>query len=78
MSSKIENLFNLTNYRDHPEDKDYIVFFHYNMEQANYFESLLKKEEIEYESFLEEGSKNLLCFLPFIRNAFEKPLSKMI
>jgi len=74
MSDKIENLFNLTNYRDHPEDKDYIVFFHYNMDQANYFESLLKKEGIEFESFLEEEAKKPVMLFAIHKKRFRKAL----
>lgn len=63
MSNKLDNLFNLTNYRDHPVNKDYRVFFHYNMDQADHFKSLLDKEGIEYEAYLEdEGDKKVMLF----------------
>ena len=63
MSTKVENMFNLTKFRDHPEDLDYKVFFFYNLEQANYFESQLQQEKINYESFLEkESEKELMLF----------------
>ena len=62
MSSKVENLFNLTNYRDHPENKDYKVFFFYNFEQGDYFKQLLENEPLEHEVFIEEGSKPIMLF----------------
>ena len=62
MISKVENLFNLTNYRDHPENKDYIIFFFYNFEQGNYFKQLLEKEPLEFEVFIEEESKPIMLF----------------
>ena len=62
MSSKVENLFNLTNYRDHPENKDYKVFFFYNLEQGNYFKQLLEQEPLEYELFIEEDAKPIMLF----------------
>ena len=62
MSTKVENLFNLTNYRDHPENKDYKVFFFYNLEQGNYFKQLLEQEPLEYELFIEEEAKPIMLF----------------
>jgi len=62
MSNRVENLFNLTNYRDHPENKDYIVFFFYNFEQGSYFQHLLHQNSLEHESFIEEGEKPLMLF----------------
>ena len=62
MSNKAENLFNLTNYRDHPENKDYKVFFFYNFEQGNYFKQLLEDESLEFEAFIEEEAKPIMLF----------------
>ena len=62
MNTKVENLFNLTNYRDHPENKDYKVFFFYNFEQGDYFKQLLENEPLEYELFIEEESKPIMLF----------------
>lgn len=62
MSTKAENLFNLTNYRDHPENEDYKVFFFYNFEQGNYFKQLLENEPIEFELFIEKESKPIMLF----------------
>lgn len=74
MSSKVENLFNLTNYRDHPENNNYKVIFYYNLEQANYFKSLLQKEGIEFESFLEKDSKKELMLFGIHKRDFTKSL----
>ena len=62
MSNKVENLFNLTNYRDHPENKDYLVFFFYNMEQGYYFQHLLNQNSMEHEMFIEEEEKPMMLF----------------
>lgn len=72
MSSKVENLFNLTNYRDHPEDKDYRVIFFYNLDQAHYFETLLKKENIEFESFLDKDAKKEVMLFGVHKRDFKK------
>ena len=73
MSSKVENLFNLTNYRDHPEDKDYRVFFYYNLEQAQYFESQLKIEKIILKPFMKKKQKNQSLYSRYINEILEKP-----
>ena len=62
MSNKVENLFNLTNYRDHPENKDYLVFFFYNFEQGYYFQHLLNQNSLEHEMFIEEEEKPVILF----------------
>jgi hypothetical protein len=72
--SKIENLFNLTNYKDHPEDENHVVFFFYNLEQAAYFENLLKKETIEFESFLDEDAKRSVMLYAIHRKYFRRAL----
>lgn len=45
----------LTNYREHPTHKNYTVFFYDSKEQAEYFESLLKANNIWFESDGEGG-----------------------
>lgn len=74
MGSKLDHLFNLTNYRDHPENGDYQVFFYYNMEQAKFFESLLNKEGIAYESILEEEGKRPVMLYGIHKREFRKAL----
>jgi hypothetical protein len=72
MSTKVENMFNLSNFREHPENKDYQVFFFYNMEQAHYFETQLLKENIAYESFLEKESKREMMLFAVHRRDFRR------
>lgn len=74
MSNKVENMFNLTNYRDHPENLDYKVFFFYNMEQARYFEAQLNKEEIPFESYLENESDKEVMLFGIHKRDFRKAL----
>jgi hypothetical protein len=62
MNSKVENLFNLTNYRDHPENKDYLVFFFYNFDQGYYFQHLLNQNAVDHEMFIEEEEKPVILF----------------
>ena len=59
---KVENLLNLTNYRGHPENKDYLVFFFYNFEQGYFFQNLLHQNTLEHEMFIEEGEKPIMLF----------------
>ncbi len=74
MSTKVENLFNLTNYRDHPDNDSYKVFFHYNMDQANHFKSLLEKEGIQFESFLEEEEEKQVMLFGVHKRDFRKAM----
>lgn len=74
MSTKAENLFNLTNYRDHPDNKNYKVFFHYNMEQAEYFKTLLIEENIDFEAFLEKESKQDVMLFGIHKRDFRRAL----
>ena len=70
--SRVDNLFNLTNYREHPEDKSYWIFFYYKMEQADYFEACLIEERIKYESFLEEETKRPVKLFAIHKHDFER------
>ena len=47
-------MFDFTNYRDHPEQREYLVVLFYIEEQADFFESLLKQEGLFYERDREE------------------------
>jgi len=46
--------FDLTNWRDHPTQKKYMVFFFDKADRADHFESLLKAESIWYERHTDE------------------------
>ena len=47
-------MFNITNYFEHPNRPGYYVFRFYQKDKANYFEELLIKENIWFESSLEK------------------------
>lgn len=42
-------LFNITNWREHPTQRQYRVFFFHSFEEGEFFESMLQKHEIWYE-----------------------------
>lgn len=63
-----DNLFNLTNYRDHPEQSNVVVFFFYKIPQGRYFEELLREENIDFESFEEQEPENRLLVAVYRRN----------
>jgi len=52
--SEDEGLFQLTNYRDHPSNNLYKVFFFNDEQRAKHFENLLNEKKIPYESDTEE------------------------
>jgi len=74
MSTKVENLFNLTNYREHPEEKDYQVFFFYHMEQGRFFESKLLEEGISYEQVIEEERDKPIMLFGVHKRDFRRAL----
>lgn len=50
------SLVNLTNYRDHPSDPSYVVFFFHRKEVADAFEELLLINMIDFErAFDDDG-----------------------
>jgi hypothetical protein len=44
-----EGMLRVTNYKDHPTNQFYKVFFFYKQEQADYFASLLKEKNLFFE-----------------------------
>lgn len=53
-------MINITNYSDHPTRIGFTVFKFHEMQRANYFEELLKKDNVWYESSIgEEASIHL-------------------
>lgn len=50
----LEEQFNFTNKLKHPTNDLKTVYRHYNQEQAQYFEELLTKEGISFESQVDE------------------------
>lgn len=67
-------LFKLTNYQDHPTHKYYKVFTFKNIEQGNYFESLLIESKIDYERFLDEEEEEPRLFFGVRNPDFEAAL----
>ena len=55
MDDMDEGFLKLTNHKDHPTNKAYKVFFFYEKEKANYFETSLKEKKF----ILKKGKKNL-------------------
>lgn len=55
-------MFNITNYSDHPTRIGYTVFKFREIERAEYFETLLKKENIWYETSFEDDGNSLQLF----------------
>ena len=59
----IENLFDFTNWREHPTQKRYIVFFFSTVEQGNYFEQLLIEHKVWFERHVDhEDDKRPIWF----------------
>jgi hypothetical protein len=50
----IEELFDFTNWREHPTQKRYFVFFFSSIEQGNYFEQLLVEHKVWFEKHLDD------------------------
>lgn len=74
MSNKVENLFNLTNYREHPVEKDYQVFFFYNLEQGRFFETKLLQEGISHEYVIEEENDKPIMLFGIHKRDFRRAL----
>ena len=55
-------MLNILNYSDHPNRIGFTVFKFHEKERANYFESLLKKDNIFYEFIIEEAPNKTYLF----------------
>ncbi|PJA08689.1 MAG: hypothetical protein COX70_03115 [Flavobacteriales bacterium CG_4_10_14_0_2_um_filter_32_8] len=55
-------MFNITNYFDHPTRPGYTIFKFFDANRANYFEELLKKNNIWFEASKEKGEKTIYFF----------------
>jgi hypothetical protein len=76
MSSNLEVRINITNYNPHPENPNYTVFHFYRNDFATTFEELLKKRNIPFESFIEEGSNKTIYFYA-VKNSYYKETVKI-
>lgn len=60
MSDKLNLEFlDFSNFRDHPEVHNVIVFHYYEKPRADYFVELLESESLWYESHIENGPKTI-------------------
>ena len=65
--------FNVTNYREHPDNPRYMVFFFKETHMADYFESRLKKDNIWFERDITERKDGSTLYLFGVkRNDYEK------
>jgi hypothetical protein len=55
-------MLNITNYSDHPTRIGYTVYRFFEKERADYFEELLTKGNIYFESSIEENENNIYLF----------------
>ncbi|PCI97450.1 MAG: hypothetical protein COB15_07750 [Flavobacteriales bacterium] len=55
-------MFNITNYSDHPTRIGYTVYRFFEKERADYFEELLKKDGLYFESSIEEHENTLYLY----------------
>jgi hypothetical protein len=55
-------MLNILNYSDHPTRVGYTVYRFFEIERANYFEELLKKDNISFESSIEENGNTIYLF----------------
>lgn len=46
--------FDFTNWREHPTDNRYEVFFYATQKEGDYFENLLKQNKLFYEAYTDE------------------------
>jgi len=63
----LEETFDFTNWRNHPTQKSYLVFFFKTKEESNYFENLLIEHQIWFEKDIHISDKNQKKFLFGIR-----------
>ena len=55
-------MLNILNYSDHPTRVGYTVYRFFEKERADYFEELLKKDNVSFESSIEESENTLFLF----------------
>jgi len=55
-------MLNILNYSDHPTRVGYTVYRFFEKERADYFEELLKKDNVSFESSIEENENTLYLF----------------
>ena len=55
-------MFNITNYSDHPNRPGYTVFKFFEKQRAEYFEELLTKENVWFESSTDEDDGTIYLY----------------
>jgi len=55
-------MLKILNYSDHPTRVGYTVYRFFKKERADYFEALLKKDNVPFESSIEENENTLYLF----------------
>ncbi len=55
-------MLNITNYSDHPTRIGYTVYRFFEKERADYFEELLSKDNIYFETSIEESGNTIYLF----------------
>ena len=76
MDDMSEGLLRVTNHQDHPTNPYYKVFFFYTLEEANFFENLLKENNLPYEKDKEE-TRGKTMFLFAIRKTDLKAVDQL-
>ena len=55
-------MFNITNYSDHPNRPGFTIFKFFDQKRAEYFEELLKKENVWFESSINEDNNTIYLY----------------
>lgn len=69
-------MFNITNFNEHPTRKAYTVFHFFNKERADYFNELLKENNIWFEFDLDEEPNKITYFFG-VKNADLKKVNQL-
>ncbi len=72
----LENILNITNFRDHPTRNGYTVFHFFDSRQAEDFKFLLDKNHIWYETDTDRKNGRIIYFFG-IRNSDLKTVVKL-
>lgn len=73
----IEERLDFTNYRNHPSNKSYTVFFFKSIEQGDYFEALLRSHNVWFERYNEDELENKRKVLFAVNNSDVKAVLKL-
>lgn len=68
----MENLFDFTNYREHPTQKDYQIFHFTRADQAGFFENLLVEHKIEFERHDDQQERGMVYYFGIKKSMFSE------